>query len=953
MTMAKFRRIIVSLLALVIMTSTASSFIYTTPASAALGDEVYKYIDAKTIGAYVSTGTGVALIRTYISKDLIEISGQKADNEGIYFTASSTSTGNGSICSDSIYYRSNSYARVTRTEQSAACQKNETRKIINVDQKYRFIYFSGQSDGSLAAISGRVLVRVTSSNVNVYVENSKSATCPLMLFENPTGKWALIAAEENTPGSVDFDSQGRTTLYQQYAASVLGQDTYGNCQIGADTQRELSRAGAASLLGGTTEQWATGIRSSEANYLSIKPGDTNHDGMPFSQVPIKAYSATADQPVTNCNVYTNASLREACQGGLKNDGAKYCSSAFNLSYPADTPEAPERIAACVVGQRITADGGEKAPVGECIGVDSDCAPPPPVTSSCAVPSIGWIICPVMGFMGSITDGMYGLVAGLLVTDTKTVSATSGTYTAWSAMRNFANVGFVIVFLIIIISQISNIGVTNYGVKKTLPRLIIVAILVNVSFFLCQIAIDISNIVGGSLPTLFTNIAVFDATNDPTDFGTIGGGILAGTIATGAGVGAVAVISFANVGLLIPVLLGALLAIVITLGILALRQVLVILLVVIAPLAFLAMLLPNTENLFKQWRKIIVAMLLIYPMIAVLFGASKLASSVIVASTEANSLQQLFGLAAMFLPLFLVPVLLKNSLNAIPAIGNLATKLQNRANGLVGKSGKELYNSTAIARGMATRKQKRSEFHDQRFAENLEKGGVTGLMARGIPGLNKITKAGRYANKALSRSALGATEKADDDDLKFQKVAISRAASEIQRGPGGREAGIEYARQQLATSIQNKDSVGARAAFDYLKSTGQMGLEAASSTIAQNRNGDAGTMTSLARHIDVNHGDVKASDNRLKNWASGDAKALDAHTDKDANGKIIYGTGVVGNHLNGLTDAEIGSQTAESLASGNITAAQATAILNNTQLLGSLKPGAKDVLINHFGGIPPK
>jgi hypothetical protein len=405
-----------------------------------------------------------------------------------------------------------------------------------------------------------------------------------------------------------------------------------------------------------------------------------------------------------------------------------------------------------------------------------------LTTTCAIPGIGWLLCPVLGFMGSITDGMYGIVSGLLVTDTNSISTDSGTYTAWSAMRNFANVGFVIVFLVIIFSQISNIGVTNYGVKKTLPRLIIVAILVNVSFFLCQIAVDLSNIIGGSLPSLFTAIPIFDPT-DSTDFGTIGGEILAG--AGGAAVvgGAGTVVFFANVGILIPILLAALLSIIVTLGILVLRQVLVILLVVVAPLAFLAMLLPNTEKLFKQWRKIGVAMLLIYPLIALLFGASKLAAGIIVSSTEATSFQQLFGLAAMFLPLFLAPVLLKNSLNAIPAIGSFATKLQNRANGLVSKGGKELYNSTAIARGLASRKQARANYHDQRYAEGLEKGGLTGVMARGIPGINKIralpgvrriTKAGQYADEALSRSAAATVQKAKDEEVAAAKVAMQNA-----------------------------------------------------------------------------------------------------------------------------------------------------------------------------------
>ena len=61
-----------------------------------------------------------------------------------------------------------------------------------------------------------------------------------------------------------------------------------------------------------------------------------------------------------------------------------------------------------------------------------------------------------------------------------------------------NAVFAVIFLWVIFSQISNVGVSNYGIKKILPRLIIGALLVNLSFYLCQIAVDLSNILGFSL-----------------------------------------------------------------------------------------------------------------------------------------------------------------------------------------------------------------------------------------------------------------------------------------------------------------------------------------------------------------------------------------------------------------------------------------------------------------------
>lgn len=305
------------------------------------------------------------------------------------------------------------------------------------------------------------------------------------------------------------------------------------------------------------------------------------------------------------------------------------------------------------------------------------------TTSCAIEGIGWLICPVMNFLGTVADGMYGIIEGFLVTNVKVVDFESGTYVAWQAMRSIANVGFVIMFLIIIFSQLSSVGISNYGVKKILPRLIVVAILVNVSYLISQLAVDLSNILGGSLKTFLDGIPIFNGALDGNVLakgnwitGIVSSwitGQVVGVVAIGAG----AAVYYGGIGLLLPVILVAVVAILMTLFILIARQALIILLVVVSPLAFLAMLLPNTEAFFKKWRKAFVALLLVYPAIALLFGGARLASGIL-AQTLTGPMGPIVSLAVMVLPLFFVPALLKGSLNAIPAIGGLAQKLSSGA-----------------------------------------------------------------------------------------------------------------------------------------------------------------------------------------------------------------------------------------------------------------------------------
>jgi hypothetical protein len=602
--------------------------------------------------------------------------------------------------------------------------------------------------------------------------------------------------------------------------------------------------------------------------------------------------------------YTTGPLHQACTLGAQYaSAADFCTTSANAKIWSTDKDKVALLQACKDGQALNL-------TPDTINNNLTALTPTPGpadSTSCAIPSVGWIICPFVTFMAGISDGIYTVISGLLVTDVATISTSSGTYSAWGAIRAFANVGFVIVFLIIIFSQLTSVGISNYGVKKLLPRLIVVAILVNISFFLCQLVVDLSNIVGGSLPAIFGNIPVFGQANSLDDSGntftSIAGNILAGSAVSGAvGVAAIVVI-YTGVGLLVPILLAAVLAVLVTVFILIARNVIIILLVAISPLAFLAMLLPNTENYFKQWRKIMVALLLVYPMIALLFGASKLASSIIL-SSGASSFQQLFGLAALFIPLFATPILLKNSLNAIPAIGNIASKLQSRTNGLVGRKAKEFGNATPIARGMAIRKQARANYRDTKFASDLESGGPASLLARGlrlnkIPRVGKYAKASEHADEALSRTAQATANKADSDDVSAATSEIAKMARQAAYAPGAKGDGREsyiVARRELERSLSSGDHVRARASFDALRDMGEQGLDEAQDAISAARasgNLNAETDGLMRRHIHA--AGIKGADNRLNMYADGNTAALTS-----------------GDHVGSLTDEQFASQTMRSL-----------------------------------------
>jgi len=321
--------------------------------------------------------------------------------------------------------------------------------------------------------------------------------------------------------------------------------------------------------------------------------------------------------------------------------------------------------------------------GKCVAKPADPGPQP----TCTIDGIGWIVCPVLGFVGTVSDGAYGFISSNflninvnLLKPTLPDGSANPTYSTWGVFRSIANVLFVIVFMIIVFSQLSSVGISSYGVKKMLPRLVIAAILVNVSYFVVLIAVDLSNILGYSLKSLFETLPVY--TNASTS-----GAETVGQFATVAalGVAAVGVTAGALLAVSVPVLLAALVSVIMTLLILVARQAIIVILIIISPIAFVAWLLPNTEQWFKKWWKMFFSLLMVFPVIGLLFGAGKMASTVMqaVGAASGDHFLSVIAVGVAAIPLILVPSLLKNSLSATGALGAKLSGLSSKANSRVG------------------------------------------------------------------------------------------------------------------------------------------------------------------------------------------------------------------------------------------------------------------------------
>ncbi len=323
---------------------------------------------------------------------------------------------------------------------------------------------------------------------------------------------------------------------------------------------------------------------------------------------------------------------------------------------------------------------------------------PPEKSDCMPKGIGWILCPVMNFTAEIVDGAYSAISRMLTTPAlgTNTDSSNGMYTTWSVMRTLANIIFVIAFIIIIFSQITSVGINNYGIKKLLPKLIIAAILVNISYFICAIAVDISNILGIGFKGIFDS--VLDKVNSGKMMSTedITSLILANNtekmaILTGvtAGVALSGTEFLAALSLLVPGLIAAFLAIATVFIVLTLRQALIVLLVVVSPIAFVLYLLPNTENWFKKWRDMFTTMLMMFPIIAGIFGASQLAAYTIVNSSN-YFMVQLMGVLIQFIPLAITPLVMKSAGGVLNKVGGFVNNPNRGPFDRMKKSAKSYY-----------------------------------------------------------------------------------------------------------------------------------------------------------------------------------------------------------------------------------------------------------------------
>lgn len=349
--------------------------------------------------------------------------------------------------------------------------------------------------------------------------------------------------------------------------------------------------------------------------------------------------------------------------------------------------------------------------------------------------LSFITCPIFN---GVVDGISQLIGGQqtsgardgLLIDFLTITpltSTSGTNVMQAFVQqvvNLANLIYVVVFLLLIFSSSLPLGLDNYTIKKMLPKFIAAVILTQFSFVISQLVIDFFNLLGTLVPNIIFALSLNTVSPSAT---TSGGSIIStglqGAIIGGLASGALGFIAAGGWILIIILAFIAIIAVLVGFVYMVLRYLVIYILVIISPLAFVAWVLPGTEKFFSSWWKNFIRVNAVFPMITGMLAVAIVLSQVLIASNT-NGATKLIAMLIPIVALFLIPKTLKwttQGMNALAAgvLGATAGKLGAGAKG-VQKAG-----SAAVNKGKAAGKEAANDYRTKKAGEAFGRGNKRG------------------------------------------------------------------------------------------------------------------------------------------------------------------------------------------------------------------------------------
>ncbi len=203
--------------------------------------------------------------------------------------------------------------------------------------------------------------------------------------------------------------------------------------------------------------------------------------------------------------------------------------------------------------------------------------------------LGWVLYPIIWVLGKILIMLMYILIG--VAQYNDFINSNAVTTGWTLVRDLCNMFFILILLIIAFATI--LKIEQYNLKTWLPKLILMAILINFSKLICGIFIDVAQVImltfvnafkdmaGGNLTEMLgvTKILSFDQSNsgDVTGWTILGSIILA------------LIFSIISVVVVLTMLV-----------MLAMRIIMIWIYVVLSPAAYLMASFPQGQSYSQRW-----------------------------------------------------------------------------------------------------------------------------------------------------------------------------------------------------------------------------------------------------------------------------------------------------------------------------------------------------------------
>lgn len=364
----------------------------------------------------------------------------------------------------------------------------------------------------------------------------------------------------------------------------------------------------------------------------------------------------------------------------------------------------------------------------------------------------------------------------------------------------------------------------YTVKKVLPRLFIAIILIQLSWFLFTGVIQAVNLVAYGIEGLIY-----------APFGGIAGqslGDILSQISGGSGLGLFSVVAAGTGAVIAAVAVGGvlmtagivLLGVVIAFALLLFRQVIIIGLLIVAPLALVAWVLPSTEKYWKMWWDSFFKLLLVYPIIVAMIATGRVLASV-VAGVDPGS--GTWSVADDIVTFFLVIACIIGPFYLIPKTFQMAGGVFQTLTGAINNKGAGAFDRMRKRRGATVAKNWSDTKSGQRFGDSsalarrtnslLQKGshinkvGLRGLVS---PGTAKSRLATATSGASINAIQEGieknhefAQVKNDDDLLSAGINGGSEADVRRFLENRGRQTGRAFNDQDVAAVMAARRSMG--------------------------------------------------------------------------------------------------------------------------------------------------